>query len=655
MYLYPPETMIDFLKTVFQLPANNPFTGRSGYNTPFGNASQCNGQGVVAERYPKLTGKPKKPVPTFRSKILGFLAALLVIGPFLYAQEKEVIFQVNLSKEKLGVNERLRVEFSMNKDGDNFNPPSFKGFKVAMGPSQSVSSSWVNGVRSFSKTYSYILVPTARGQFTIGQATIDIEGNQYKTLPQTVVVTTSVDHPNAPPTATDIANESLYLVAELSKTNPYLNEAVTVVYKLYVSPEISVTDYRPLDTPAYHNFWSQEIPITEYTPQNGTYRGRPYRYVILKKVVLYPQKSGKLNLEPLSLEVSADIPTNRRDFFGLRMYTPTSKTVTAGRRTLEVKPLPEPGKPANFNGAVGNFEFSVTVSKKQLNALESLQAKIEVSGAGNLKLFQLPEPELPGALEVYEPEYEEHIKTSSLGMQGKVANTYTIVPSFKGKYPVPGSSFSYFNPETEKYVTLHSKAITIEVLKGPTASTSIPPLGTTANQPPVIPQVKPFYFIKLTPNLKGIGTTYFLGSLPFYAVLFTLLALPFGIIFAFKKQAALAGDRVSRKIQRANRRAKKYLATAKKQLGDKDAFYIAMEKGLHNYLKAKLNLETSEFSKEKITKILQEKQVEKAAIQDFTALLNNCEIARYSPFSNVQMQNDYEKARTVISNVDKQL
>lgn len=588
-------------------------------------------------------------------KILFVLSVTLIMGGSSYAQENEVSFEIKLSKEKLGINERLRVEFTMNKDGDNFSPPAFEGFKVVMGPSQSISSSWINGKRSFSKSYSYILVPTARGKFAIKQATIEISGDTYKTLPKTVEVTAAVDKPSDEKTVDDVADESLHLVAEVSKGNPYLNEAVTVVYKLYVSPSISVTNYRPLDNPKYNNFWSQDIPVTKHSAQNGTYQGKPYRYVILKRVVLYPQKFGSLEIEPLSLEIFVDVPTNRRDFFGGRIYTQTSKTVSAGKRTLNVKALPEAGKPVNFGGAVGDFEFSVTASKKQLNASESLQAKVEVSGKGNLKLFQLPEPELPSALEVYEPEFDENVRTNSSGMEGKVANNYTIVPSFRGKYPIPSISFSYFNPKTSKYVTLNSKEINIEVLEGPVGSSTDNSTASSSNKQFVVSTGKQFHFIKLSPNLSKIGTNYFFGSSSFYLMLFApLLLIPIAV-FSFKKREAIASDVAGNKIKRANRLAKKYLSTAKKELGNKEAFYVALEKGLHNYLKAKLKIETSEFSKEKITTILTEKKVTTENIEGFIGLLKNCEMARYSPFSDVQMQNDYDKASEVISKLDKQL
>jgi len=371
--------------------------------------------------------------------------------------------------------------------------------------------------------------------------------------------------------------------------------------------------------------------------------------------VLYPQKAGKLEIEPLSLEIFVDVPTNRRDFFGGRIYTQTSKTVAAGRRTINVKQLPESGKPANFGGAVGDFEFSVTASKNQLNASESLQAVVEVSGKGNLKLFQLPEPELPSSLEVYDPEYEENIQTYTSGMEGKVSNNYTIIPSFRGKYPIPSISFSYFNPNTGRYVTLNSEEISIEVLEGPTSASSNNAIGTNTNQQVVVPIGKQFHFRKLTPNLSPIGVDYFFGSNAFYMLMFIpLLLIPIAI-FSFKKREAIARDVEGNKVKQANKLAKKYLSTAKKELGNKEAFYVALEKGLHNYLKAKLKIETSEFSKEKITSILLDKKVDTEDVDGFIELLENCEMARYSPFSDVQMQNDYDKASAVISNLDKQL
>lgn len=584
------------------------------------------------------------------------LILLLFTGLFLSAQDDDAVtFEMHLSKDKLGINERLRVDFSMNRDGDNFVPPDFNGFRVLMGPSQSISSSWINGVRSYSKTYSYTLAPTARGKFTIAQASIVIKGQVYKSLAKEVEVTAAVDRPDGERTVDDIADESLYLMAEISKTNPYLNEAVTVVYKLFASPTIDVTNFRALDNPKYNDFWSQDIPVTKYNIQDETYNGKPFRSVILKRVVLYPQKTGELDLEPLSLDVSIQVPTNKRDFFGGRILAQANKTVSAGKRTITVKALPTEGRPANFSGAVGEFDFSVTASKTHLNASESLQAVVGINGKGNLKLFEIPKLNLPSSLEVYDPEFNENVRTNLSGMEGKVSNSYTVVPTFRGKYPIPSISFSYFNPRTEKYHTLTSEEVMINVVEGPTSGSISATEPGGLNRQRVIAASDQFVFNKLTPNLKAVGTDHFFGSLRFYMWWLGPLALiPLAILFG-KKREALASDVEGNKIKRANRLAKKYLSAAKKALGSKDSFYVALEKALHNYLKAKLKIETSEFSKDKIATLLTEKEVDIATKEGFVGLLENCEMARYSPFSDVQMQQDYNRASEVISQLDKQI
>lgn len=568
----------------------------------------------------------------------------------------QVKFEAKVSKQKLGINERLRIDFYMNEDGDNFNPPSFEDFTVAGGPNQSVSHSWVNGKKSFNKTYSYFLAPKKRGKFTINQATIEINGEIYKTTPVTVEVTKAIDKPKDPNNPDYLVANNIHLVAEVSKSNPYLNEAITVVYKLYVSPNTGVSNWREIDSPRYNDFWSQNIDIKGLKVQNGTYKGEDYRYVILRKTVLYPQKSGKLEIEPLSLDITVDVPTNRRDIFGQRLMTQTNKTISAGSRTIHVKALPENNKPTNFSGAVGDFNFQVKTSKDKLNASESLEAKVEVSGKGNLKLFSLPKLSVPSSLEVYEPENTDNITTNIYGMQGTRSETYTIVPQYKGKYPMPNISFSYFDLKTESYKTITSQEIVIDVLEGPTNSTSNDNLAnSSSNKQRVVLNNDQFAYIKTNTNLVSIQKEYFFKSKTFWAVLLTpLLAIPFAIVYRKKHQERLA-DISGNKIRKADKLAKKYLGEAKKALGNKEAFYIALEKALHNYLKAKLQLDTSEFSKENITEILTKKQVEPATVTEFVSILKNCELARYTPITQVEMQQDYEKASRTISEIDKQI
>lgn len=570
----------------------------------------------------------------------------------------QVKFEAKASKTKLGINERLRIDFEMNKDGDNFNPPDFEGFTVIGGPNTSVSNSWINGVRSYSKIYSYFLAPKNQGRFNIKQATIEIDGEIYKTQVVTIEVTKAVDKPKDENDADYIASQNIHLVAEVSKDNPYLNEAITVVYKLYVSTDTGVSNWREIDNPRYNDFWSQNIDIKGLKVQNGTYNGEEYRYVVLRKTVLYPQKSGKLEIEPLSLDVTVDVPTNKRDFFGGRLMSQVHRTISAGSKTINVKPLPEAGKPLDFTGAVGDFKFNVITSKTELNASESLQAKVEVTGNGNLKLFQLPKLNLPSSLEVFEPEHSENITTNLDGMRGSISDSYTIVPQFKGKYPIPSITFSYFDLKTETYKRVSSGEIVVDVLEGPTnASTGDNTLASVNNgtKQQVVLSNDQFAFVKSNPNLTSIKPEYFFKTTWFWnSLLLPLLAIPLAIILRRKKEERDA-DVFGNKIRKADKLAKKYLSESKKALGNKEAFYIALEKAFHNYLKAKLHIETSEFSKDKIENLLLQRKVEDGTVIEFINLLENCELARYTPITDVEMHQDYDKAAKTISQIDKQL
>jgi hypothetical protein len=195
---------------------------------------------------------------------------------------------------------------------------------------------WINGVRTYKKTYTYFLEPRKRGIISIGQATIDVKGKTYKTSPVKIEVTAAVDKPKDPNDPSFIASNNVHLVAEVSNSNPYLNEAITVIYKLYVAPNTGVNNWDEIDIPKYNDFWSQTIDTKDQRVQTGTFKGEEYRFLVLRKTVLYPQKSGKLNIEPLTLDVSVQVPTNRRDFFGGVVMGSASKKVSAGNKTIRI-------------------------------------------------------------------------------------------------------------------------------------------------------------------------------------------------------------------------------------------------------------------------------------------------------------------------------
>ena len=590
------------------------------------------------------------------------LGIIIFISVSVSAQVK---FEAQTDRDTYGLNERIPLVFSINNEGDNFVAPKFTGFK-ADGPfinkGNQTSITIVNGrmtqKREISTQVIYYLTPTKKGTFTIGSASIEYDGTVYKSQPIKIKITDPIQMPSYPgqnPRQQQQQNynfgEGIHLVGELSTKNPYVNEPVTVIYKLYFPYNSSVSNFRNFQAPKYEDFWSQYIDIKQLRAEKGKFNGKDYSMVVLRKVILYPLEAGAKKIEPFKIDIDAEVPTGRRDFFGQYEMTAIEKSLSTGMQTINVKPLPENGKPEGFTGAVGKFDFIVKPSKTSLKAGESLDLEVSVSGKGNLKLFTLPKPVVPSALEMYDPAHTENVQTPVTGMTGKISDKYTIIPQFKGKYTIKPMEFSYYDLASKSYKTITSKEITIDVAEGDATFVANTP---SANKQ-AIQKKEVFQYNKLKTEFVSTAQEDFLGSGLFYSLLFAPLLLIPIVMIARKQKEAKDADVVGNRVRNNNRLVKKYLSEAKKQMGNKVPFYMAMEKALHNFLKAKLHIETVEMSKDNIIELLQQRNASETSINQFMELMNDCEFARYAPATDIAMTNDFERAVERISELEKQL
>ena len=558
----------------------------------------------------------------------------------------QVNFEATVSKSKLALNERLRIDFVMNQNGDNFSPPEFENFQIIGGPNQSIKTSYVNGERKFSKTYSYFLKPLKKGKLKINQASIEIDGEIYKSLQIEVLITDSVQQPSD--SITQYYNDDdIELRALISKGSPYLNEPITVVYKLYYKAPINISDARETETPKFKDFWSQIIKIPQLNVKREIYKGQNYNVVEWRKVVLYPQKVGELEISPLSLNLVLDVPTDKRDFFGNVIYDQTSQMISTGMRRIIVKDLPQLGKPDSFSGAVGNFEFDVILNKNSLRATESFQAELKVKGKGNLKLFDLPDILVPNSMELFEPEREELISTNLSGMSGSVSKSFTVIPRFQGNFPIEEVEFSYFDPNTEKYKVVKSPRLTIDVYDGPVIGNTI-----TNNNSNIITSNDSFRFIKLKGNLREVNNDVFFQSQFFYAIVTTpfILLLSFLLFTTYKRNKKESSSEL---IRIEERKINKMIDSAKKSIGDKILFYDKIEKVIIKSLLVKFSIRMDSLNKEKIQQIGHEKGLSKDDVLLIIKIIENCEKARYSRSSDSIMNKDLEIAKKVISSILK--
>ncbi|MCW1146995.1 BatD family protein [Flavobacterium lacisediminis] len=583
----------------------------------------------------------------------------LLISIIYTSVSAQVKFEAQTERSSYGLNERIQLVFSINNEGDNFVPPKFPGFK-AEGPfinkGNQTSITIINGKvtqkREISTQVIYYLTPTKKGTFTIGAASIEYNETVYKSAPIKITITDPIQMPSYPGQQNN-ANfgEGIHLVAEMSTKNPYVNEPVTVIYKLYFEPRSTVGNFRNFKAPKYNDFWSQYIDMKQLTAERGKYNGKDYSMVVLRKVILYPLEAGAKTIEPFKIDLDAEVPTGRRDWFGEYEMRVIQKSLSTGMQTINVKPLPENGKPAGFTGAVGKFDFVVKPSKTALKAGESLDLEVSVSGKGNLKLFTLPKPVVPSALEMFEPAHTENVQTPVTGMTGKISDKYTIIPQFKGKYTIKPMEFSYYDLASKSYKTITSKEITIDVAEGDGTFVA----NTPSTNKQAIQKKEVFQFNKLKTEFISASRKDFLGSGLFYSLLFAPLLLIPIVMIARKQKEAKDADVVGNRVRNNNRLVKKYLSEAKKQMGDKVPFYMAMEKALHNFLKAKLHIETVEMSKDNIIELLQQRNASEQSISQFMELMNDCEFARYAPATDIAMTNDFERAVERISELEKQL
>jgi len=572
------------------------------------------------------------------------LILFLTINSFVLSAQ--VNFEATVSKSKLALNERLRIDFVMNQNGDNFSPPEFDNFQIIGGPNQSIKTSYVNGERKFSKTYSYFLKPLKKGKLKINQASIEIDGEIYKSLQIEVLITDSVKQPSD--SITQYYNDDdIELRALISKGSPYLNEPITVVYKLYYKAPINISDARETETPKFKDFWSQTIKIPQLKVERDIFKGQNYNVVEWRKVVLYPQKVGELEISPLSLNLVLDVPTDKRDFFGNVIYDQTSQMISTGMRRIIVKDLPQLGKPDSFSGAVGNFEFDVILNKNSLRATESFQAELKVKGNGNLKLFDLPNILVPNSMELFEPEREELISTNLSGMSGSVSKSFTVIPRFQGNFPIEEVEFSYFDPNTEKYKVLKSPRLTIDVYDGPVISNTI-----TNDNSNIITSNDSFRFIKLKGNLREINNDVFFQSQFFYAIVTTpfILLLSFLLFTTYKRNKKESSSEL---VRIEERKINKMIISAKESIGDKVLFYDKIEKAIIKSLIVKFSIRMDSLNKEKIQQIGRDKGLSKDDVLLIIKLIENCEKAKYSRSSDSIMNKDLEISKKVISSILK--
>ncbi len=579
--------------------------------------------------------------------------------------------------------ESFRLVYSVNAKADKISGVEMDGFSI-MGPSTSFSSStsWVNGKHTSSVEYSYTYIASANkeGTYTMPVATVTVDGKEYKSNSVTVQVVgqsspTSGDSAQqgggngANNQATnqsqsgEITNESLFAVAEVSKSSMYMGESIYVTFKLYVSPQVQLSSLDNVNYPKMEGFLVEDIdPNQNITLNRTTYNGKVYNVAVIRKMLLFPQHTGELVIDPFEIGCIVRESAGGRgnsffdDFFD--NYRERRLMRQSSPIKIDVKELPIAGRPSGFSGVVGNITASATLSADSIPANEALTYKVVVSGTGNLKLMTPPQLSLPHDFEVYEPKVTRNIAATPSGNKGSVTFEYVIIPRFAGDYEIPALTIPYFSSVNNRYVSTKVPAHRVKVLKGKVTPSQQSGDVIQSFQKEEVRRVgEDIRYIKSGDlKLKRSGS-YFYGSVV-YILAFLIPALLFVVgALLYRRRIAAAADIVRVKNKAANKMAKsrmKRAAVAMKS-GNSGEFYQETLTALWGYVSYKLNIDPAELTRDNISELLVKRNVDDSLVTRFIEVLDRCEYARYAPGSNPEgaMNEIYSSAIAIITDMDK--
>ena len=572
----------------------------------------------------------------------------------------------------VSLNEQFNVTFVY--DGEN-NPSDFEwsqgdDFQLVWGPQQGRSTSVqiINGKRTRSSqfTYTYILTPRSTGTFSIPSAKITVKGKTYTTDPVSIqVVQEGASAQGQQPRSgssgqsTDISDDNLFLSLTFSKRNVVVGEPIVATLKLY--QRVNIAGFEDARFPSFNGFWNQEIEA----PTNIEFRresldDKIYNTALLRKYILIPQQSGTLTIEPAELVCLVNVRTVSSgsvsifdEFFD--EYRTVRKRISTPSYSINVSPLPS-GAPASFKGGVGKFSISARLSKDSLRTHDAASLIVKISGKGNVSLLAEPDVVFPPDFEVYDTKVSESIDKASGGISGSKTYEFPFIPRSAGDFAIAPVKYSYYDIDAGKYVTVETPLIPFSVARGnnePDASSASAVQGVM--QRGVKDLNQDIRFINTKDSRMSAKGDFFAGSAMFWVVMSLILLSGAALYFLLTMLAARRADVVGSKKRGATKMAQKRLRKASEYLSRNfyTAFYDELHKALIGYVSDKLNMSVSDLSRERISGELASRGVPEDVTAKFTAIVDACEFARYSPGqSSGAMSAHYQESVEVISAID---
>ena len=599
-----------------------------------------------------------------RAVFTMLLVQLFVLGMDAQGQS----FVASVDRMTVAVGEQFELTFSLSGGGggSNFRAPALNDFVVLSGPNQSTNMQIINGAVSSSVSYGYVLQARTEGKLVIGPATINDGGKQLQTKIITMTVTKGAPPQRRQPQQSEDASagqqigDNIFLKVSVDKSRVYQGEQITATYKLYT--RLNVANYNMNKMPALTGFWSEDLTEGKQVQlTTEIVNGKQYRVGVLKKVALFPQRSGTLEVDPMEVNLVVQMQTRRRSndlfdqffndpFFG--GFTNVNHAIRSEPVKISVSPLP-PNPPIGFSGAVGKFSMETWLDKRQTKTNEPVTLKVKITGRGNFKLLGAPAVIIPPDLEKYDPKISDNVANDGTQIAGSRTFEYLLIPRHAGDQKIPSFPFSFFDAEKKSYVTLASPEFVLAVEKGTELGSAS--VATGINKEDVKLLGEDIRFIKSGDIVFLKKGESFVGSTAFFGLSIMPVLGFVGFMFYVRKREKVLSDVAGARNRKARKVARRRLTQAKHFLDEKkkEEFYTEISQALWGYVGDKLGIQPADLSLDVVRDVLTSRNVLPEAVSRLASILERCEFARFAPATDsLQMDSIYNESIEIISTIE---
>ena len=581
-------------------------------------------------------------------------------------------FTIDAPKQ-VSVNSKFSITYIL-KDGEastsSLKVPQINGCSLIFGPSVASSQSYqiINGKASSSSQheYTYYYRADKEGEYTIGAASIVVDGKKMTTQPASLTIVASkhsqdnqsngVNSSNQPVDIDDISTQNagkkvdandVFIRISTSRSSAYEQEAIECTIKLYT--KYSISEFMAITQPTFNGFLVEDLQFQSSINARETYNGQEYQTAVLKKCILFPQKSGNLTI----VSGTYDLTVVQYEQVNMGFYVvnqPVTKKIriNSNNATISIQPLPIP-QPAGFDGAVGQFTAAVRISTNNFRTNEPATLTYSINGTGNIKYIKDAIIDFPSEFEQYTPNHTVDAEMKGNNVSGSSITEYTFIPKEVGNYTINVPNFVYFDPGSEEYKTIELESFDIKVAQGIS--------GLTTNQQYVTSKNTDIRYIKLGEKNLSFENSYTLSKAWYWILYVISISIFIGAILYTNATNKRKANVIGLKISQANKVAKKRLKIANKYMQTKDSehFYEEMLKALWGYLSDKLSIPASQLLRPNIAQELLERGATAEVCDSIINILDECEMARYTPSSCdlQQIESVYTRATEAINDLEK--